>query len=264
MKNKKTGPKILLFDVETSPIISYTWGLFDQNIALNQIIEDWHLLSYSAKWLGEKEIFYEDQRNAKDIRNDKKILEGIWKLLDEADVVVTQNGISFDVKKLNARFIVHGMQPTSSFKHIDTYRIAKSKFGFTSNKLEYMTSKLCKKYKKSKHKKFSGFELWKECLKGNKAAWKEMQEYNQLDVLSLEELFIKLRPFDNSLNVNLYHDTEDTVCSCGSTKFQKNGHAYTSAGKFARYRCADCGAEVRSKTNEFSKEKKASLKVKTS
>jgi DNA polymerase elongation subunit (family B) len=259
--SKKTGPKVLILDIETAPIIASVWGLFDQNVPLNMIEKDWHIMSWSAKFLGESKIHYMDQRNSKDLENDKKTLEGLWKLMDEADVIVGQNSNNFDIKKINARFIIHGMQPPSSYKKIDTLLIARKHFAMTSNKLEYLSGKLCTK-KKSQHKKFSGFDLWKECMKRNKAAWKEMESYNKADVLATEELYLKLRPWDNSLNVNLYHDTENTVCSCGSTKFQKNGHAYTSAGKFARYRCASCGTEARSRSNEFSKEKRESLKVK--
>lgn len=259
---KPNGPKVLIFDIETSPILAYVWRLFDENIGLNQIKKDWHVLSWSAKWLNEKEVMYMDQRDAKEIEDDSALLKQIWQLLDDADVVVTQNGKRFDVKKLNARFLEKGMQPPSSFKHIDTCQIAKTKFGFTSNKLEYMTTKFNTKYKKQKHKKFSGFELWKECLAGNVQAWKEMETYNKYDVLSLEELYKKLIPWDNSINFNLYNDEVETVCKCGSKKFNKKGFAYTSVGKYQRFRCAKCGAESRERNNLFSKEKRASLKVK--
>lgn len=260
MKMKKNGPKVLILDIETFPVLASVWGLFDQNIALNMIEKDWSIASWSAKWLGEDKIFYMDQRKSKDLDNDKKILEGIWKLMDEADVVVGQNSNNFDIKKLNARFIIHGMNPPSSYKKIDTMRISKKHFAMTSNKLEYLSNKLCTK-KKSDHKKFSGFDLWKECMKGNILAWKEMERYNKQDVLATEELYIKLRPWDNSLNVNLYSDTEDTVCSCGNKSFNKNGFAYTSVGKFQRYSCGKCGAEIRSRSNLFDKEKRKSLKV---
>lgn len=258
--------KILFLDIETSPIVSYTWGLFDQNIPLNQIKKDWHLLSVSCKWLGDpaSKTMYRDQSKEKNIENDKKLLEWVWKLLDECHILVTQNGKSFDTKKLNARFIMNGMVPPSSYKQIDTLRLAKKHFGFTSNKLEYMTGKLCKKFKKSKHKKFSGFELWEQCLAGNPEAWKEMEHYNKIDVLSLEELYTKLIPWDNSINFNVYHENEEHVCTCGSKKFQKNGFAYTSTGKFQRHVCVSCGSEVRDRTNLLTKEKKASLKVGTS
>jgi hypothetical protein len=254
------GPKILILDIETAPIMSYVWGLWDQNVSLNQIESDWHVLSWSAKWFGEKKIMYQDQRQrVGSIENDKELLEGIWKLLDEADIIVTQNGKAFDQKKLFARFILNGMKPPSSFKHIDTKQIASRNFAFTSNKLEYLTAKLCKKHKKLKTKKFQGFDLWKECLRGNKDAWKEMERYNKQDVLSLEELYTKLIPWDNSINFALYNENNISVCTCGSKKFNKNGYCYTSLGKYQRYKCAKCGAESRSSKNEFSKEKRESL-----
>ena len=264
-KAPKNGPKVLIYDIETAPLLGYVWGLWENNVALNQVHSDWHVLSWSAKWLGspETDVMYMDQRNEKNVEDDRKILQAIWDLLDEADIVVTQNGKSFDQKKLNARFILNGFQPPSSYKHIDTKQIASKHFGFTSNKLEYMTDKLCVKYKKQKHKKFAGFEMWRECLAGNIEAWKEMETYNKYDVLSLEELYTKLIPWDNAINFNVYHDEEDHVCKCGSTSFIKNGFYYTSSGKFQKHKCKDCGAEYRDKENLFSKEKRQSLKMPT-
>lgn len=262
-KKSLDQPKVLIFDIETAPILGYVWGLWDNNLSLNQVNSDWYVLSWSAKWLDKKEVMYMDSRNNTNIEFDKKLLQGIWKLLDEADIVVTQNGKKFDTKKLNARFIFHGFQPPSSYKHIDTLLLAKKYFGFTSNKLEYMTDKLCVKYKKQKHDKFSGFELWKECLAGNLEAWKEMEKYNKYDVLSLEELYTKLIPWDSSVNFNLYHDKEVHICKCGNKELIKNGYFYTQVSKFQRYKCKQCGAETRDKINLLSKEKKASLKVGT-
>jgi hypothetical protein len=261
-KEELEQPKVLILDIETSPILSYVWGLWNNNVGLNQIHTDWHVLSWAAKWLGapESEVMYEDQRNAKNIEDDSQILKKMWKLLDEAEVVITQNGVKFDIKKLNSRFIMNGFQPPSSFKNIDTLRLAKRHFGFTSNKLEYLTDKLCTKYKKSGHAKFSGFSLWRECLAGNKEAWNEMKEYNILDILSLEELYYKMIPWDSSVNFNLYHDEDIHVCKCGSLEFVKSGFYYTSVGKYQKHKCKKCGAEVRDSKNLLSKEKRKSLK----
>lgn len=256
-------PKILILDLETAPILGYVWQLFDQNVALNQIHSDWYILSWSAKWLGspETETMYEDQRNAANIEDDSEILKGLWKLVDEADIILTQNGKKFDEKKMNARFILNGFKPTSSFRHIDTLQLAKARFGFTSNKLEYMTDKLCTKYKKLDHSKFSGFKLWSECLKGNKEAWNEMEVYNRHDVLSLEELYLKLRPWDKiTPNFNVFNESEETYCACGSAEFHKNGYAYSNTGKYQRYTCKKCGAETKGKENLLSKEKRKSLR----
>lgn len=255
-------PKILYIDIETAPLLARVWGMFDQNVGLNQIKSDWFILSFCAKWAGNKKVIYHDQRKASDIEDDSELLKKLWELLDEADVVIGQNSNKFDIPKINARFILNGMKPPSSYKKVDTCKIARSKFGFTSNKLEYLTSKLCTKYKKLTHKKFPGFELWKECLKGNLQAWEEMRKYNIHDVLSLEELYLKLEPWDNSINYNLYTNKNTNVCSCGSKELNKNGYAYTSKGKFQRYTCASCGAEVKSGSNLFSKEKRDSLNMK--
>ncbi len=256
-------PKVLIFDIETAPIEAYVWGLWDNNVALNQIVKDWSVLSWSAKWLNSKKVMYEDQRNAKQVRDDKKLLVGIWNLLDEADVVITQNGKKFDQKKLNSRFVINGFNPPSSFKHIDTFLLAKKHFGFTSNKLEYMSDKLCTKYKKLKHNKFPGQELWTECLKNNQSAWKEMERYNKHDVLALEELYKKLIPYDNTVNFNVFSSSSVTKCSCGSVDFIKNGYSYTGVSRYDRFKCRKCGSELRSRRSNFSIVKKRSLMVGT-
>lgn len=252
--------KILVLDIETAPLLAYVWGLWENNVALNQIHSDWYVLSWCAKWFDSDEILYMDQRNAPDIENDRETLNGIWNLLNEADVIITQNGKKFDAKKLNARFVIQGFQPPSSYKHVDTLQIAKKHFAFTSNKLEYMAEKLNVKFKKLQHENFPGFELWSECIKGNRAAWDEMEKYNKHDVLALEELFKKLIPWDNSYNPNLYHDETHTVCTCGSTMFNKWGFRYSPTGKFQRYKCRNCGSEFIDKENLFDSMKKLTLK----
>lgn len=261
MKNKK--PRVLLLDIETAPILGYAWGLHDQNIGLNQIKQDWFVISWAAKWLDQRRVLYKDQRYSKDKSNDKALVKAIWELIDEADILITQNGKRFDIKKLNARFVKHGLKPPSSFRHIDTLQLAKKHFAFTSNKLEYMSDQLCSKHKKRKVRKFIGFELWKECLSGNMEAWKEMEKYNKKDVLSLEELYKKLIPWDNTINVNVYTDEETISCMCGSSGYKKNGYNYTQNGKYQRYRCMQCGAEFHGAKNLFSLEKKKSFLKRT-
>ena len=262
MSKKSVGPKVLLLDIETSPVLGYVWSLWENNVALNQIHSDWHVLSWSAKWLGDpaSKMMYQDQRGVKKIEDDRNLLRGIWKLLDEADILITQNGKSFDTKKLNARFVINGFQPPSGYKHIDTRLLAKKHFAFTSTKLEYMADKLCTKYKKLKHAKFAGFELWRACLADNIEAWKEMEKYNKHDVLALEELYQKLVPWDDAIDFSLYSDSIGHICKCGSSEHEKRGWHYTQAGKFQRYRCHDCGTWTRDKTNMLSKQKIASLR----
>ncbi len=238
-------PRILTIDIETAPMVVYAWGLYDQNISLNQVKKDWSIISFAAKWLDEKKVIQYDIGHI----TEKNLLKKIWDLLNEADIVVGQNSKKFDIKKINARFILYGIKPPSTYQQIDTRQIAKKHFGFTANSLEYMSDKLCTKYKKLKHKKFPGMELWTECLKGNQKAWEAMREYNIFDVLATEELYKKLRPWDNSINFNVYYGDKDAQCTCGSKDFRKNGYTYSSTGKFQRYVCRLCGAELRTRQN---------------
>lgn len=247
--------KELILDIETSPILAHVWGLWNQNVGLNQIAQDWHILSVSAKWRGQKEIFYLDQRNQKDISNDSELLKKLSKLINEADVIVGHNLDKFDIKKINARLILNNLQPLVPVTQVDTLKLAKNKFAFTSNRLEYLTSKLCTKYKKYSHKQFYGFELWLGCLKGDLKAWKEMEKYNKFDVLSLEELYEKLLKFHDPIQRKNYKDSIDNHCECGSN-LQKWGYYVTIKGKYQKYRCTECGRVYKGNENLLSKDKR--------
>ena len=236
-------PKCLVLDIETFPLEVRTWQLGEQRITLDQIVKDWSVAAWAAKRLGApaSSVIYMDTRNNKDVRSDKNILLPLWKLLNEADIIITQNGQSFDSKKLNARFIEHGMPPPKSYKHLDTYRIAKSVAEFTSHKLEYLTEKLNVKYKKLAHKKFPGRSLCDQCLVGNRIAWEEMKRYNIHDVLSTEELYMNLRAWTPE-SMPAAHIKLGACRVCGKMALHRNGFRRTKKTKYLRLRCYSCGA----------------------
>jgi hypothetical protein len=165
--------------------------------------------------------------------------------LDQTDILITQNGKEFDSKKLNARFIMHGMQPPKPYKHCDTYLMARSVAGFTSNKLEYLTDKLCTKYKKLSHSKFPGMSLWIECDKGNRQAWEEMKRYNIHDVLSTEELYNRVKPWASKSTPKVY-DVEQLELQCPTCgikgNMEKRGLYKNLKTVLQRYKCKSCGA----------------------
>jgi hypothetical protein len=262
--SSKDRPRILVMDIESLPIEAYVWGIYDQNPGISMMKTDWTLLSYAAKWLGERRIFYQDVRGQKDKRNDYKLAVGARALLDKADIVIWQNGDAFDRKKLNARFLLNKLMPPSPYRTIDTKKLAKKTFGFTSNSLEYLADKLNVKYKKLKHKKFPGFEMWKECMAGNPAAFREMEKYNKHDILATEEVYLALQAWHQPTDFNVYRPGKITnKCNCGSSNLMRNGCAFTQNGKFQRYQCQDCGAYSQDRgqaNNLLSKEKRAGLK----
>lgn len=251
--------KILVLDIETSPLEVRVWSLGDQHVGSDQITKDWHLMSFAAKWLGSKKVIYEDQRNVKNISNDKVLCKTLWRLLDEADVVIGQNSKRFDIKKINARFLYHNMKPPSTYKQIDTLISSRKSFALTSHKLAYMSKTYNEKYTKQEHREFPGMSLWDACLDGNTRAWNIMKEYNIHDVLATEEFYRTIAPWDTSVNLALYHNNPADRCNCGSTKFQQNGFHYSPSGKYQRLRCAKCGAEGRRNKNLFTQEQRRGI-----
>jgi len=88
-------PKILLFDIENAPNTAYIWGLFQDVISQEMLSDSWYMLCWSAKWLGKKGIYSSalidfPKNYKKNKEDDSLILKKLWKLLDEADIVVAQ------------------------------------------------------------------------------------------------------------------------------------------------------------------------------
>jgi hypothetical protein len=258
------SPRILVIDIETAPLEGYVWQLFDQNIGLEQIKTEWSILSYAAKWLGESKMLYEDTggRGPKKARNDKKLMKPLWNLLNEADIVVAQNGKKFDVKKINARLIEHGFGPYKPIKIVDTMLVARKHFGFTSNRLAWMSEHLTDT-PKSEHRKFPGFLLWKACLADDPKAFAEMKHYNCTDVEATEKVYLRQRPWiSNHPNVGTYAETIGAVCpKCGCGRLQKRGEEVTMHGRYNRLKCCGCGGWSRTKQNLIEKTQRKRLLV---
>ena len=255
--------KILLLDIETAPSLSYIWSLYTEVMSMDFVIDDWYILCWSAKWLGEKELISSSLTDfpatyKKDIQDDKEVMKKLWKLLDEADIMVAHNGKKFDRKKVNTRFMIHGMPPPSPYKIVDTLLIARAHFAFTSNKLGDLSVFLGL----GKKVKTGGFELWKACLQGIESAWNKMIKYCKKDVILLEKVYLKLRAWDSlHPNMGIFEDGEIKMCpKCGSN-VRKEGFTYTNVSKFQRYQCKNkkCNAWSRDRTNLITKEKSKSL-----
>lgn len=229
--------KTLLLDIETAPNLAYVWGLWKQNIAINQIENAGYVLCWAAKWLGERDItFHSVQR-----KSAASMLAPIHRMLDEAQAVIHYNGSSFDIPTLNKEFLVHGFQPPSPVKEIDLMLAVKDRFRFPSNKLDYVAQALGLG-SKVRHE---GHELWTKCMKGDAAAWRRMEEYNRHDVILLEKLYERVRSWIRR-HPNVAAFAEAQVCpTCGSDKVQRRGTQVAQVMKYVRYHCQDCGAWFR-------------------
>jgi len=243
-------PKILLFDIETTPNLAYVWGKWQQNVI--SFKQEWELLSFAYKWLDQPNVYCVTRPEFKD-KTDQSITKALWKLLDEADLIIAHNGDEFDVKKAKAKFIEHGLKPPSPYKTIDTKKVAKT-FKFNSNSLDDLGRTL----KVGKKLKTGGFDLWLNCMSGDKKAWAKMAEYNKQDVLLLEKVYLKLRPWiQNHPNLAQFHmDNFNHTCpKCNSTRLKSKGLARTKVSTYRRYVCMGCGGYCRARLPEKNRPK---------
>jgi DNA polymerase elongation subunit (family B) len=233
-----TSPRVLTIDIETFPHQVYTWGLFDQNVALNQIVEPGRVACFAAKWLGEPKIIFKSEFH--DGR--EAMLAAAHDLYDEADVVVTYNGKSFDNKHLFREMVLAGMGPPSPHHDIDLLAAVRSRFRMASNKLQHVAQQLGIGGKADT----GGFDLWVQCMAGDSKAWAKMRRYNKQDVVLTEQLYERIKAWvPRHPNFALYGDDEIACPKCQSTDLQMRGSRVTGAGTYQRYFCNSCGAWAR-------------------
>lgn len=231
--------KILAIDIETSPNLAYVWGLWDQNVSLNQLVETGEIICWAAKWIGDEGIIFHSTHSG----TKKKMVKEAWKLLDEADVVIHFNGKRFDIPWLNREFLEQKLPPPSPYKQIDLMTVAKQ-FKFPSYKMAYVTERLGLQGK-IKHE---GFDLWVKCMAGDSDAWSKMEEYNVRDVIELEELYAVLKPWIKSHPSWGAFTGKDVCPKCMSEDLKPRGWAYTTQGRYRRLICGSCGTWTRSTT----------------
>ena len=247
-KTGKSVPKVLIFDIETSPIKAYIWKLWKTDVHIDQIISDWFCIAWSAKWLYSNKVMGEVLTPEEILHeNDTRIMTSLWHLMNEADIVVSHNGNRFDIPRINSRFIINGLSPTKPYFSIDTCQIAKRQFGFSSNKLDALA-----RHFNIPTKLETSFELWKKCLEGDKKSLSYMLKYNKKDVVILEEIYLKLRPWiKNHPNMGNLEGEAFACANCGDTNLTllENKYYYTSVGKYPLYKCEKCGAITRGRTS---------------
>lgn len=225
--------KTLVLDIETAPNVSHTWGLWQQNVGLPQLLASGYVLCWAAKWVGEPKMHW--GRTPKPIYN----------LVDKADVVVGFNHIRFDMKHLNGWWLREGLTPPSPYHNIDLCNVSKQRFNMPSNKLAYLAQELLEGQKAST----GGHQTWIGCMANKPDAWAKMRAYNEHDVHLTEALYERLKPWIKLPSPYLYGDVADpqSCPGCGSTAIRSRGKAYTQLTAYQRLYCPDCGRWARGK-----------------
>lgn len=255
---EKEPAKILLFDIETAPLLTYSWSRKPTWLNTKMIVEDWYMINWAAKWLFSDEMItgVTTPKENRD-RNDERITNKLWKLLDKADIVIAHYGDMFDIKMVNGRFFKHGLNLPMPYKTIDTMKAARKRMRLPSNSLDSIA-----KYMNLESKHSTTFELWAGCMEGDPESIQKMDKYCQQDVKVLEDVYLKLRPFiQPHPNLGLFiENSHDEMCpACGSTHLEKEGTYQTTVNLYDAFRCQDCGSITRARKNNISKEHKQNI-----
>lgn len=240
MSNKDKAV-IVYLDIENSPNISYTWqGMYEIDVIAFK--EEWHMMSFSYKYEGKTtqvKALPDYSLYKKEPNNDRELVKELWSILDGADIVIGHNVDRFDIRKINSRFLYHGLSLPSTYKTVDTLKVARKMFMLNSNKLDHLAKHLGIGTKVDT----GGFQLWLDCMAGNRGAWALMKKYNKHDVDLTEKVYKKLRPFTtNHPNLNVIQNTTHNCSSCGASHIQKRGYLITKTGKYQRYQCQSCAS----------------------
>jgi DNA polymerase elongation subunit (family B) len=240
-----SAPKILTLDIETFPILAWTFSTKNAFIGPSNIVKPAKMVSWAAKWYRDPEVRFMSEFH--DGR--KPMVKGIKRLIDEADIVVTYNGKSFDIPHINREVEVLKLGVIAPFQHIDLYHQVRRTFRFSTSNLDEVVTELGLG-KKVEHE---GFALWLKCIAGDPEAWARFQEYNMHDVVLTERLLDRILAWGGPgiPNFGLWVDEARPICpkpNCGSPRMQRRGTAQTNVSRFQRYQCQACGGWSRGGT----------------
>lgn len=259
-----TEPKILLFDIETFPILAYTWTKWKANINDDFIVHDWGVLCWSAKWLFSDEVMNDTLTKTELAnRDDRRISKSLWELIDEADVIIAHNLIRFDLKKMNTKFLEYGIGRPSPYQTIDTLLHVRKRFAITSNRLDY----IAKNFFQIEGKLETEKGLWMKVMKDNDhEALLRMTDYCDQDVRVLQEVYLKIRawvqPHPNVALLSM--DINNGCPACGSEEKELTKTDYnTYVNSYTAYRCGGCGHIYRERKSKTPISSNAGLKVST-
>jgi DNA polymerase elongation subunit (family B) len=246
-RKAKTDARILTFDIETSPMLGYFFQAKTRYITPDKVVDKGGMLSFAAKWYDQKEVLFSSTFHD----GYDTMLENLFGLMDQADIVVGYNSERFDVPKIRTAFLLAGFPPMRPFRQVDLLRTVRNQFSFPYNRLDEVAQALGVG-KKTTHQ---GFGLWTACLAGDPKAWALMKKYNVQDVRITEGVYDRIRGYiPNHPNLGLHsEDPRKAVCpNCQSNKLTEAGTARTAQTGYGMLRCDNCGAYSR---NNFIKER---------
>lgn len=234
---KQAEPRVLTVDIETLPGTALYFSRRVDYLSIGNILTSPRMGSWAAKWRHQKSVLFCSEFH--DGR--AKMLDALWHLLNEADIVVSYNGDRFDLPWIRGELATAGYGPPSPFVSIDLIKTARS-FRLNSNRLDDVANV----YGIGRKMDAGGIELWKACLDGDAKAWAKMRAYNRQDCRLTERLAEAMGPWLKGWpHAGQWTQERDCCPACGSNVLTLVGLTYTKATPYPKLRCDDCGAYCR-------------------
>lgn len=241
-----TKRKRLYFDIEVSANVGLFWQSgYKLQIGTENIIKERAIICICYKWEEDKDVYYLHWDRKQD---DKKLLQEFIQVANEADELVGHNGDKFDLAWIRTRCLLHRIEMFPQYNTIDTLKIARSKFRFNSNRLDYIG-----KFLGLGQKIHTDFNLWKDIMLNNdKLALDKMIDYCIQDVVLLEKVHKELNnhiPAKTHYGV-IFGEGRGSCPECGSDDIVKNNKRVTASGLVKiQYKCKTCN-KMHSKTDK--------------
>jgi len=230
------GRRRLFFDIEVSPNIGYFWNPgYKLNIGYENIIKERAIICICYKWEGDKKVEFVrwDKK-----QNDKKLLQDFIKVANEAQEMIGHNGDKFDLAWIRTRCLFHKIEMFPSYITVDTLKVARSKFRFNSNRLDYIG-----KFLGLGKKIHTSFSLWTDIMKGSEKSMDKMVKYCKGDVVLLEKIYAEMK---NHIDPKFHFgkallQDKGSCPECGSDDLKSAKKRYTATGQLKiQYQCNTC------------------------
>lgn len=232
-------PKILYYDIETSPILAWTWRIGQNiNISHDQIYQHspFGIICVCYKWAGDSKIHSIDWGLKE--QDTEKLIKKFDKIYSQADIAIGHNGDNFDAKHINTHRLINRLDPVSWVQSEDTLKQVRKHFKLPSNKLDYLSHVLL-----GEGKAPMGFQDWIDIVQHKKKkALDKMIKYCKRDVHLLEKVENIIAPYvEHKVNKSILKNGHKDGCpSCGEFDNQRYGFYTSRTGKYQKYKCNNC------------------------
>lgn len=232
------SPKILLFDIETSPAKAWIWRTGKQYVSHNQLDakSSFDIICICYKWAHERKVHSLDWGFNK--QDSSEMINKFVKVVEDADIVIGHNGDKFDIRHINTQRLLHDQPPISWPTSEDTLKQLRRHFYFTSFKLDYVSKMLV-----GSGKSPMNFQDWIDIVERNSSkALNRMIKYCKNDVLKLDQVWKKIAPYCKvKAHCGIISGMgRDSCPRCTSVEYVRNGFRYTAAGKYQDFKCKSC------------------------